>query len=130
MVKYEVLVTKEFEEKYYLLPKEIKGRVDKILEKLESEPYVGKPLHYPFLREKRMDKFRIYYLIYDKYSTVYIVNLSGKKDQQKVINTIKSLLSLYREEIEKSLRFNLFFHLSPGFNSSSLYVFNTPYKVY
>ena len=104
MVKYEVLVSAKFEEKYKRLSKEIKERIDTILEKLETEPHVGKPLHYPFLREKRIKKFRIYYLIYDSYSTVYIVDLSEKKDQQKVINTIRALLDIYREEIEKKFK--------------------------
>ncbi|MEK6950250.1 MAG: hypothetical protein AABX13_00815 [Nanoarchaeota archaeon] len=38
--------------------------------------------------KKKKDKFRIYYLIYEEIKAVYLVGLSEKKDQQKIINTI------------------------------------------
>ena len=38
---------------------------------------------------------------YDNLSAVYIITLSGKKDQQKVINTINYFLEKYREDIKE-----------------------------
>ncbi len=32
---------------------------------------------------------------------IYIVAISGKKDQQKIINTIRLFLDFFREEIER-----------------------------
>ena len=67
---------------------------------LVENPYVGKPLGFRWFREKKLGKYRIYYLIYEDLRAVYIITLSAKKDQQKIINTIKLFLDNYREEIE------------------------------
>ena len=67
---------------------------------MENNPYVGKPLGTKWFREKKFNVFRIYYLIYEDLKAVYVITLSGKKDQQKVINTIRHFLDKYRDEIE------------------------------
>ncbi len=81
-------------------PKDFKEWVDKIESQLINNPYIGDPIKVPWFREKKKDKYRIYYLIYEELKKVYLVNISEKKDQQKVINAIWFLLENYKEEIE------------------------------
>ncbi|MBU2100764.1 hypothetical protein KKG83_00525 [Candidatus Micrarchaeota archaeon] len=68
---------------------------------MAENPFVGKPLSVKWFREKKFKKYRIYYLIYENIQSVYVVNLSNKKEQQKIINSIMLLLDAYKKEIEK-----------------------------
>jgi len=67
---------------------------------LSENPYCGKPLGYKFFREKKIKKWRIYYLIYEEYLVLYFINLSDKILQQTTIDKIKSELNLLKEYIE------------------------------
>ncbi|MBI5072287.1 hypothetical protein HZA99_00560 [Candidatus Woesearchaeota archaeon] len=58
---------------------------DKIEEQLVENPYVGDPIRVPWFREKKKDKYRIYYLIYDD-------------------NTIWLLLDHFQEEIRNLVK--------------------------
>jgi len=65
---------------------------------LPVNPYIGDPLGFTFFREKRLGGKRVYYLIYEDLSAVYLVDISDKKDQQETINRIKNALpDLYIE---------------------------------
>ena len=63
---------------------------------LAENPYSGKPLGYPYLREKRIDNRRIYYLIYDDLKLVLLVATSDKKNQQATINHLKENLDEFK----------------------------------
>ncbi len=104
MEKYEIYTTEEFDKDFGKLDESLKKQIAKEIDQLESNPYVGKSLGYRFFREKKVKNYRIYYLIYEDYIIVFIIAISDKKDQQKVINTIKHLIPFYKEEIRK--RFN------------------------
>ncbi|MBI2233024.1 MAG: hypothetical protein HYU56_03830 [Candidatus Aenigmarchaeota archaeon] len=78
-----------------------KERVNKIEDQLVKNPNVGSPLGISWLREKRYGKYRIYYIIYEDLKSVFMVAISEKKDQQKVINTVKILLEYFKEEIKE-----------------------------
>ena len=80
------------------------NQVDKIEDSLSKNPYLGNPLSVIWFREKRIGKYRIYFLIYEDLNSVFMVAISEKKDQQKVINTIRLMLDVFREQIEKSSR--------------------------
>lgn len=80
--------------------------MDKELEQLKINLYVGRPLGYKFFREKRVEKYRFYYLIYEELVVVFVIAISDKKDQQSTINKIKSLIPYYREEIKRRLNFS------------------------
>ena len=80
--------------------------MDKIEDKLVENPYYGTPLGVKWFREARYEKYRIYYLIYEELESVFMAAISEKKDQQKVINTIKLLLEFFREELEKIIKSN------------------------
>ena len=88
-----------FDEELERFSKEFQDWVDKIENQLVENPYVGDPIRVPWFREKKKDKYRIYYLIYDDLKAVYVVGISDKKDQQKVINTIWLLLDNFHEDI-------------------------------
>ena len=77
---------------------------EKLPQQLRENPFVGKPLSYRFLREKRINEKRVYYLIYEDLRLVLLVATSGKKDQQTTIDYIKSHLDEFRvlaQEIAK-----------------------------
>lgn len=101
---YKILTTPEFDKTFKKLDSEIQKQISKEIDQLEDNPYSGKPLGYKYLREKKLDKYRVFYLIYEEYVVVFVISLSAKKDQQKSIDIIKKLIPYYREEIKK--RFN------------------------
>lgn len=101
---YKIFITKTFEKKFEKQEKKFKDWFEKILDQLVENPFMGKPIRYDWFREKKYDKYRIYYLIYKEYVTIYFINISEKKDQQKVINSIYLLLDFYKDKIEKLLK--------------------------
>jgi len=100
---YNIFTTEEFDRLFDRLDNSFQKQIEKEIEQLETNPYVGKPLGYRFFREKKIKNYRFYFLIYEEYLVVFIITLSDKKDQQKVINTIKGLIPFYKEEIKKKL---------------------------
>jgi putative component of toxin-antitoxin plasmid stabilization module len=99
-MSFVVLTTDHFEKKVvkYKIPD---VRIQKISNQLKESHYTGQPLGYPFLREKRLDGKRIYYLVYDDLKVVLLVSVSDKKMQQEVINQIKVSFPLYRKELQE-----------------------------
>jgi putative component of toxin-antitoxin plasmid stabilization module len=99
-IDFVVLTTDHFEKKAvkYKIPD---NRIQKISNQLKEHPYAGTPLSYRFLREKRVDGKRIYYLVYDDIQIVLLVSVSDKKIQQEVIDKIKASFPLYRQELQK-----------------------------
>ena len=81
-------------------PKFDRQEAEKIPNQLKENPFVGKPLSYPFLREKRIKEKRVYYLVYDDLKLVLLVATSGKKDQQTTIDHIKVHLKEFRKVAE------------------------------
>jgi len=82
-------------------PKADQDAAIKIPSQLAENPYVGKPLGYPFLREKKIGGRRVYYLVYDELNLVLLVATSEKKDQQATITHIKLQLDEFKEMAEK-----------------------------
>jgi len=94
----------------FLLPrveKELKKQFDK-KELLELKTFVlgdltekgdkvGDQLTYPFLREKKINGKRIYYLVYKEIVIILVVAISNKKSQKDTINEIKLYLSEYKK---------------------------------
>ena len=103
MKKYKVYRSKSFQEEISKYDKSLQDRVDKIENNLVFNPEYGNPLGTKWFRETRFKNYRIYYLIYEDIEAVFMVAISGKKDQQKTINTIKLFLEFFREEIENQV---------------------------
>ena len=100
---FRIFTTEEFDKDYKKLDTSIQRMIDNEIMQLETNPYVGKPLGYKFFREKKVKNYRFYYLIYDEYVVIFVIAISGKKDQQQAINKIRLLLPFYRGEIRKKL---------------------------
>ena len=117
-MSYYIYETETFSKLYESMDKEEREWLNKIKVQIKENPNAGKPLKFEWFaktnpgklskqsvafrwfREKKLGKYRIYYLIYDDLESVFVVGLSGKKDQQKVINTTGLLLDFLRDEIE------------------------------
>lgn len=104
---HKILETEIFRKRFNkLIPKNSIEYIQKAIRKLENNPYnQGKPLGYRFVRELKFKKFRIYYLIYDKYLIVLLITVSNKKNQQETINLIKKNLSEYLKSV-KNISYN------------------------
>ena len=104
MGAYKIFHSKTFDEKLRYFDRGFHDWLGRIENQLTEYPYVGDPLGTNWFREKKHDKFRVYYLIYENAKAVYMVAISEKKDQQKVINTIRLLFDFYRKEIESLVK--------------------------
>lgn len=93
---YNVIGTDTYLREIKKWPKTQRVITDKIPARLKSNPNIGKPLAYPFIREIRVREKRVYYLVYDELHLVLLVAVSGKKDQQDTINHIKENLAEFR----------------------------------
>lgn len=100
MKKFKIFHSKRFDKELSKFDKRFQERVDKIEDKLVENPHYGNSLGIPIFREARFENYRIYYLVYEDLGSVYMVAISGKKDQQKIINTIRLLMDIFRREIE------------------------------
>ena len=104
-MNYEVYHSETFDKQLKKYPKGFHDWLDKIEDQLEEKPsYVGDQLRVPWFREKKHDKFRVYYLIYEDLKAVYLVAISDKKDQQRIINTIFLLLDNFEQEIKELVK--------------------------
>ena len=63
-MKWKVLKTELFEKKFRKLDKSIQQQIEDIRDQLKENPFVGRALESDYFREKKVGKFRIYYLIY------------------------------------------------------------------
>lgn len=98
--KYKVFHSAKFDRDLSRFDSNFQKQVDKIEDKLIENPYIGDSLNVKWFREKKIGKYRIYYLIYEEFDSVLMIAISGKKDQQRVINTIRLLFDLFKKEIE------------------------------
>lgn len=99
--KWKIFFTVTFEKKLEKSEKSFQDWVEKILDQFAENPFVGKPINVKWFREKKHGKSRVYFLVYENLKSVYLVNLSEKKDQQVIINSILLLLDFYKKEMEE-----------------------------
>jgi mRNA-degrading endonuclease RelE of RelBE toxin-antitoxin system len=87
---WDIIKTERFEKEFERLPKDIKERFNKQIDKVIIDPFgIGKPLGNSHSRELKNGGFRVYYMIYEEKVIVLFVGISGKKDQQKTISEIR-----------------------------------------
>ncbi len=89
-----------FDKKLDKFSVDFKNWVDKIEDQLTENPYAGDPIKVKWFREKKLGKYRLYYLIYEEEKAIYMVGISEKKDQQKVISTLWFLLDEFKADIQ------------------------------
>jgi mRNA-degrading endonuclease RelE of RelBE toxin-antitoxin system len=102
-MRYQVFTLDGFDKSLDKLNKDYQNQIDRILQQLKNNPYVGDQLRYPFLREKRIKEKRVYWLVYDDLKTVLAVAISGKRAQKGTINGIVELLPDYKRYMKKLL---------------------------
>lgn len=93
-----------YEKKFKKLSPNEQERVKNIEQELKKNPYDGKPLGYKFFREKKFNGKRLIFLVYNSYKAIFLITITDKKMQQKVIDLIKANLDIYKEELERVLR--------------------------
>ena len=103
MAAFSVFVTRTFQSKLLKQDKKFRVLVEKAFDQLALNPLAGKPLGARWFREKKFENFRVYFLVFEEKKSVYVVNLSTKKDQQRIINSIWLLLDTYKKELEDLL---------------------------
>lgn len=103
MGDYKIFHSSRFDKELSKSDKYFLERLDKIEGQLVINPFAGDPIKVKWFREKRIDKYRVYFLVYDDVRSVFMVAISEKKDQQQVINTIWLFLDLFRKELETML---------------------------
>ena len=97
---YTIIGTDTYLKEISKWPKNYQEAANKIPKKLAENPFIGDPLRYPFLRERRVKEKRVYYLIYEDLKLVLLVAVSGKKNQQATIDHIKVHLDEFRKVAE------------------------------
>lgn len=103
-MQFKVFRTLTFDKDFNKLPKSEQEEIEKFEKKqLIENPFVGKPLGFIFLREKKLNNRRVYYLIYKEFVIVLMVAISDKKTQQATIENIKENLDAYYELIKEKL---------------------------
>lgn len=98
---YKVIGTETYLKEIGKWTKNDREAAEKLPKQLSNNPYVGDPLSYKFLREKRVKEKRVYFLVYDDLKLVLLVATSGKKDQQETIDHIKNQLVEFKIIAEK-----------------------------
>lgn len=79
------------------------NRIDNLVRQFLTNPYVGDSLQIKYIREKRFDGKRVYFVIFEDLKVVLILAISDKKTQQKTIDSIRNNLNGYRDYV-KNLR--------------------------
>lgn len=86
---YQIYATDTFKEIYASVERHEKIWIDKTREKLKESP-TGKPLGYPWFREKKYHDKRLYFLIDEESKKILFVSFSSKKEQQDIIDFVKT----------------------------------------
>ena len=102
---YRLFTTREFDNDFNSLDQSAKLRVKKIMDQLkEKGDCIGKPIRYPYFREKKFGEKRLYFLVYEDYMVILALAISNKKAQQETIDKIILDLENYKETIEKKIK--------------------------
>jgi len=98
---FEVLETETFSKLFDSLTKDEQGWIKKIIGQLKENAFVGKPLRFPWFREKKYKGKRLYYLVYQNVNRVLLVAFGEKKEQKKIITHIMGNLEEYKKIVEQ-----------------------------
>ena len=75
-------------------------RIYNLIRQFTANPYVGDSLQIKYIREKRFNGKRIYFVIFEDLKKVLIVAINNKKTQQKIIDSIRSNINKYRTYVK------------------------------
>ena len=100
-MEYKIYKTEVFVKLFDSLELNEKKWIEKIITQLKNNSAAGKPLRFPWFREKKFEGKRLYFLVYDDLKKILLVSFGNKKDQQKIIDAIVEDLKSYRELAKK-----------------------------
>ena len=101
MTKYAIYHSSRFDKELGKFDVDFQKHVDKIEEQLKENPFLGKPIEAKWFREKKHEKYRVYFVVYEEFEAIFMVAISEKKDQQRVIATVKLMFNFFKEELRK-----------------------------
>lgn len=105
MPKFRIFKTATYDEDYEDLDNSERIRVDDIVDDLfDAGDVTGKPLGFPFFREKKFDGKRLLYLVYLNLSVILLVTITYKKAQEATINEILLHLDEYKSYVMQKLK--------------------------
>lgn len=84
----QVYETETFSKLYDAAEKREQEWIEKMKDQLAENLRVGKPLQFDWLREKKLDNKRLFYLINENTNKAVLIAFGPKKEQQKIINHI------------------------------------------
>ena len=96
-----VLETETFSHLFETLEGKEKDWIKKVIQQLQENAAVGKPLRFKWFREKKFGGKRLYYLVYKNSNAVLLVAFGAKKEQQKIINYVLENRKRYQRIVEK-----------------------------
>lgn len=95
---YEIYATDTFKEVYESLDNTEQDWIDNIKKKLKEAP-TGKPLGYPWFREKKYLNKRLFFLVDEEHQRILFVSFASKKEQSQVIDFVKSNMGELLEKL-------------------------------
>ena len=98
---FRVYTTASFDRVFSRLSSKEQNIVKKLFTQVRNQPFVGKPLGFRFLREKKVKGKRVYFLVYEDLLIVLLVAISDKKGQQETIDRIKLRLQAFKEFVKR-----------------------------
>ncbi|MBI2147840.1 hypothetical protein HYU19_05215 [Candidatus Woesearchaeota archaeon] len=104
---YQIIPTPDFKNRISRCEKQEERRISSLIRQLEEKGgTVGNPLAgFRFFREKRLNGKRVYFLVYQQYSTILLVAISDKKEQQATITKIMTRLEQYHQQVIELLKY-------------------------
>jgi hypothetical protein len=96
----QVFETDAFSELYEACDATEKTWIDKMKDQLAEHLHVGKPLRYPWFREKKFGNKRLYYIINESTKKAVLIAVGPKKEQQQIITHILLNKERYQKYVE------------------------------
>lgn len=96
----EVYRTEAFSRVFESLDSDEKQWIIKMLAQIKGNPRAGKPLKYNWFREKKFKDKRLYFIVYDELGKILAVAFGGKKEQQRIIDSIIRNMDAYQKLAE------------------------------
>lgn len=91
----EVLETEPFREVFESCDQREKDWIERMEDQLASNLTVGKPLGFPWFREKKLGNKRLFYVINEKTKKALLIAFGSKKEQEQIINHVLENMETY-----------------------------------
>lgn len=104
MSRFTIIELELFSNDFSKLEKVDQERVERLIIQLqENGDVLGKPLGLPFVREKKFNGNRLYFVVYKEWNHILLWGFSDKKVQNITIQKIKESLPELREYVRRKI---------------------------